>query len=172
MASWAMNGLSVPQQDQRREFFGAFYRYWLKEHPLSGKRQVRKYQLIARRLIEQIARRGPAEVSAAQQLIFTRVIAPTGATLGPDEFEGAYQRLRATMEQLIQRHGLVLDPADIPHPADEIMARSRQTRQKARVAEREEAGRRPIPRVRSMPTLAHGLAAAQVSPERPQRPAG
>jgi hypothetical protein len=134
IASWAMNGLRVPEQDQRREFFEAFYRYWLRKYPKSGKRQVRKYQLIARRLIERVARRGPTEVRAAQQLIFERVIAPTGATLEPNEFEGAYQRLRAVMEDLVQRHGLELDPADIPHPADEIMARMREERRRVRPA--------------------------------------
>jgi hypothetical protein len=134
IASWAMNGLRVPEQDQRREFFEAFYRYWLRKYPKSGKRQVRKYQLIARRLIERIARRGPTEVRAAQQLIFERVIAPTGATLEPNEFEGAYQRLRAVMEDLVQRHGLELDPADIPHPADEIMATMRERRRREAAA--------------------------------------
>jgi hypothetical protein len=132
IATWSMNGLRVAEQDQRREFFEAFYRYWLKKHPLSGKRQVRKYQLIARRLIEQIARRGPAEVRAAQQQIFERVIAPTGPTLEPGEFEGAYRRLRETMEVLTDRYGLQLDPADIPHPSDEVMARMRDTRRRQR----------------------------------------
>jgi hypothetical protein len=36
------------------------------------------------------------------------------------------------METLVQRHGLQLDPADIPHPADEIIAKVRERQRQAR----------------------------------------
>lgn len=92
-----------------------------------------------RRLIEQIARRGPAEVATAQQEIYQRVIVPTGPTLEPAEFDGAYQRLRATMMALVQRYGLPLDPADVPNPSEEAMARMRENRRMRRQAPEPEA---------------------------------
>ena len=73
---------------------------------------------------------GPVEVAAAQQEIFKRVIELTGETLEASEFDGAYQRLRATMGTLIERYRLQLDPADIPNLVDEAMARMRENRRK------------------------------------------
>lgn len=105
--------------------FLEFHRLFLKKHPLTGDRQLRKYLVLSRRILHAVARAHPSEQQHVRDEIYRRLIAPVGHDLDDNEFGATLDRLRGVMQDLVLHYRLTLDPADIPRPQDEREAAAR-----------------------------------------------
>ena len=100
LMNYALNALKPKEAAQARRFFEAFYQLWMQSQPVNGRKILKIYQAISRRIIAKIEQSPPAMKRQVQQYIYDKLIKPVGPALEPDELVGAVQRLASVVRTL------------------------------------------------------------------------
>lgn len=112
LASFAMESLPATEQRTARRFFNDFHRMFIQSYPGNGAQLFRTYQVVARRIIDAIRKRGTEKVE--QQFIYNKLIKPTGKYIEKRELKGAISNLQSIVTTLAKKY-------NVPLPAKRVL---------------------------------------------------